>query len=162
MDYFHHDNNRLSSEISGYFSVYTASHNNIFAKFLVLPREIQVFNNQILKKIENNDYENFFEITNEILIFIENLSISKKKIEKYFQKDYNERLYMIILLEINLMEGIFTILFQNQIKNHDKVIAEISELQNKELEDFFEILELQKIRLEKQKHIFEKIVKKSL
>lgn len=66
----------------------------------------------------------------------------------------------MIFEEIQLLQNILEYLFENQVKNHEKIISEIKNLQNSEWKNFSEILELQKTRLENQKNIFEKILEK--
>lgn len=149
-------------------SISSWSYTAPYIRYLLLPREILIFNNQITTNIqENQNFWKIYEITNQILIFVENFSKNRDEMQEYIQiqldyvqSDYVQKMERIILEEIRLLQNILEYSFQNQLKNHEKIISEIENLQNSEWKNFSEILELQKIRLENQKHIFEKILEK--
>lgn len=124
------------------------------------PTVLHYANKDLKTLLESEKTSNITIVSEKILKTIENISKNQNKIQKYFKTDYIQKVEKIILKEIQLLQNILEYSFENQVKNHEKLISEIKNLQNSEWKNFSEILELQKIRLENQKHIFEKILEK--
>ncbi len=137
-----------------------------FRRFLlrinIIPQDIHKHNKILKRNLQNYDINKFISISDEILKISKKLALFRYFLPFFYSKQYIRNLNFIIYSEIFLLEKIISYIFENQILHHEKIISDISHLQNNSEEDYRDILELQKIRLEKQKEIFEKfLLKKS-
>lgn len=127
-----------------------------------LPEIISKYNESVQNFLMQNDFKNISEISERVLQIIEDITQKRKRIQKYFRDEYILQIDTLIFKEIQLLQKILKYSFKNQITHHEKIIADISHLQNISEKNYKDILELQKTRLEKQKEIFEKfLLKKS-
>ena len=90
---------------------------------------------------------------------MEKISKYQKILPLFLQREYIKYINYVVVLEIDILKKVMNFSFQNQILKHESHIFELQNLQEHSSENFQNILELQKIRLEKQKENFEKFLK---
>lgn len=141
-----------------YFSGY-----DFIKNFLIFPKNISLINQKIVEFLQHwqKDYQNFLSNSEQILQFSELTSSHFQKIQKYFDPNYVKEINFLIFRELELLKKFLNFSLENQINEHNKIIFSIENLEKNEWKNFSEILNLQKVRLEKQKTYFENLINKN-
>lgn len=130
------------------------------AKFLQFPTKIIQENIFIKSLIKENKNENILKISEKILSTTESLAKHQKFLPIFFEEKYIRKMNFLIFEEIQLLQKILQFSFEKQISHHNFTISKIQNLQENQAKNFTKILELQKIRLQNQKELFEKFLQK--
>lgn len=138
------------------FSTWLNFENNNYY-FLSFAFEIPYIIGDYNYDIEKN-FWNFLQNSSEILKNIEKISRFQKILPIFFEKNYINIVNELVFEEIKIFQKIINFSLENQINEHNKIIFSIENIEKNEWKNFSEILNLQKIRLEKQKEIFQNLL----